>query len=264
MHHHQVAAWLETRLSELSSPAFVGVSGAQGSGKSTLCANLEQTLGTRGISVVTLSIDDLYLTRAQRLDLGKAVHPLCAIRGLPGTHDVALGHTLFDELALAGPSTRTRIPRFDKSIDDRAQPEYFDEWLGRPDLVLFEGWCVGATAGAPWQGPINAREARDDPQGIWMTWSEQSLTEGYLSLWARLNLLILLEIPSFAAVVEGRCRQERALRQRLEMAGTVDTAVGLMSQSQVEDYVALFERKTRQMLAELPGKADLVIPAWQP
>ena len=55
--------------------------------------------------------------------------------------------------------------------------------------------------------------------------------------------LLFIEVPSFEHVVEGRWRQEAALAAR---AGA--DAVGVMTREQVEDYVALFERKTRQLL----------------
>src|SRR5690606_17592449 len=47
--------------SEEKRPLLVGINGAQGAGKSTLCKFLEQLLAERGLHAVTLSIDDLYL-----------------------------------------------------------------------------------------------------------------------------------------------------------------------------------------------------------
>ena len=64
---------------------------------------------------------------------------------------------------------------------------------------------------------------------------------------------------SFEHVVQGRWRQEQALAARVGEA-----APGVMSRAEVEDYVALFERKTRELLVDLPDRADMVVPAWQP
>ncbi|TNE86048.1 MAG: kinase [Deltaproteobacteria bacterium] len=246
--------WVRELLDTHEHPVFVGVSGSQGSGKSTLCRQLCEAVAAEGGHAVTISIDDLYLTRAQRQALAATVHPLCALRGLPGTHDVALGLRLFEALRHAGPEDLTAVPRFDKSIDDRApQP---DTVVGRPDLVLFEGWCLLASPGPAWRGPINAREARDDPHGDFVRWSEAALASDYPALWAQLDASVFLAMPSFEAVVEGRWRQEA------ELAARHPGAPGVMTRAEVEDYVALFERKTRQLLAELPAVADRTLPAW--
>ena len=252
-----VLSWLAPLRTQREPPLVVGVSGAQGSGKSTLCRHVAGALTEQGATVVVISIDDLYKTRAERQLLAQEVHPLCAHRGLFGTHDVALGHRLLDQLCDADASAITRIPRFDKSIDDRSAVE--SEFVGRPDLVLFEGWCVGARPGPEWRRPINAREARDDPDGRWVRWTEAQLAEQYLPLWERLHALLFIEVPSFEHVVHGRWRQEQALG-----VSAGEDAPGVMSRAEVEDYVAVFERKTRELLTDLPVRADLVVPAWQP
>src|SRR5688572_33095977 len=80
----------------------VGVCGAQGSGKSTVAAALKTLLEDRGITVAVISIDDLYLTRRERLALAESIHPLLRTRGVPGTHDVALGLETLRALAIPG------------------------------------------------------------------------------------------------------------------------------------------------------------------
>src|SRR5690606_26489272 len=68
---------------------LVGVSGCQGSGKTTLASLLVLLLREMlGLRCINLSIDDFYLTRAERQQLAATVHPLLATRGVPGTHDV--------------------------------------------------------------------------------------------------------------------------------------------------------------------------------
>jgi D-glycerate 3-kinase len=69
----------------------LGLCGAQGSGKTTLVAALADELAAQGLRVATLSLDDLYLPRTVRQELAVKAHPLFATRGVPGTHDVALG-----------------------------------------------------------------------------------------------------------------------------------------------------------------------------
>ena len=114
------------------------VAGLQGTGKSTLAAQLVAAARDRGVRALALSIDDFYLGRRERLRLGRTVHPLCATRGPPGTHDVALACEVLDALAAQAP---VRLPRFDKIADRRLPPSCWP--VARDiDLVVFEGWCL--------------------------------------------------------------------------------------------------------------------------
>ena len=114
----------------------VGINGCQGSGKSTLADFLQQFLEYQGLSVASLSIDDLYLTRAQRQQLAKTVHPLLQTRGVPGTHDTAMGIALIDQLRQLSKGEQLRLPRFDKASDDRLQCAH------RPPLGIFRHLLV--------------------------------------------------------------------------------------------------------------------------
>mgnify|MGYP002634186690 CR=1 FL=1 len=249
---------------ERSAPLILGVSGAQGSGKSTLCAELAARLIALSAPpplVTILSIDDLYSTRAERRQLGATVHPLCATRGLPGTHDVALGLDLLERFRRAQPDQTTLIPRFNKATDERVPQAQFDVVVGRPDLIIIEGWCVGARPGPTWRGPINEREARDDPDGRYYAWTEAALAGDYQTLWAAFDALLFIDTPSFETVVAGRCHQERRLAARQQHA-SANERVGVMSEAEVVAYVALFERLTRRMSRDLPQRATWVVPHW--
>ena len=92
-----MASWLAAR--QQNSPLVVGINGAQGSGKSTLTKILSMLL-SQGFdkNVVSISIDDLYLTRAERQQLAEDIHPLFLTRGVPGTHDVELGKSILMQL----------------------------------------------------------------------------------------------------------------------------------------------------------------------
>ena len=58
--------------------------------------------------------------------LGKKIHPMCKVRGVPGTHDVDLGLTILDSLNSASHNSLTSIPFFSK-LEDKHKPE--DEWI---------------------------------------------------------------------------------------------------------------------------------------
>ena len=243
--HEHLVSWLD------GHPGLfvLGVSGAQGSGKSTLVAGLAQRLSADGLRVATLSLDDLYRTRAERQMLAGQVHPLFATRGVPGTHDVALGLATIAALARG---EAARLPRFDKGCDDRA-PE--GEWpLASADtqVLLLEGWCLGAAPqpAADLALPVNSLEAAEDPDGTWRGYANTALSRDYPALWARIDRLIFLAAPDWAVVAQWREQQEAELRQRAPAA---------MTPAEVTRFIQHYERLTRWMLAELPDRADLTL-----
>lgn len=259
--YEPVATWIVGLQQREAPPLVIGVNGAQGSGKCTFCALLAPLLSeVHGLRTVTLSIDDVYHTRETRRRLAQRIHPLCAVRGVPGTHDVDLTHDLLDRLTRDGHPSSVSIPRFDKASDDRSAPETWDVVDGSVDVILFEGWCVGCTGLPEWAAPINRREHSDDPDGVWMRWSRERLYSEYLSLFDRLDGLVMLAVPSMETVVEGRWLQEQRLwREHEAEISDVARPPGLMTRSEVEDYVALFERYTRHMLETLPDLADVLL-----
>ena len=228
---------------------IVGVGGGQGAGKSTLGALLHQAGALRGLRVQVLSIDDFYLPKAERQRLAADVHPLLATRGPPGTHDVALLRRTLQALAGGGDTARKTVamPKFDKGLDDRVGEVSASSGM---DLVVLEGWCVGAGPGKPEElrEPVNALERTEDPDGHWRQHVEAALGGDYAELNEDLQSLLFLQVPDIAAVRRWRLRQEgeRPPAQRMTLA-------------QVERFVAHYERITRRMMAELPGSADVLV-----
>jgi D-glycerate 3-kinase len=222
-----------------------------------MTATLEEHFRARGQRVALLSLDDLYLRRAERERLAESVHPLLITRGVPGTHDVKLGEDVLDALARPG---RIRIPRFDKSVDDRCPDDQWDEVEGPVDLILFEGWCVGAhpQPEAELVSPINDLERMNDADGRWRRHVNAALAGEYQRLFGRLDLLMLLAAPSFEVVAKWRTQQEDALRERLRSEGR-EQGGGLMSADQIARFVQHYERITRHILAEMPHRADLLV-----
>lgn len=234
-------------------PLVVGLSGAQGSGKSTLAAALAAELAGRGIGAVVLSLDDLYLTRAERARLARRVHPLLATRGVPGTHDLALAFAAIAALERGEPAL---LPRFDKARDERRPPEHWDTAPAGTRVLLLEGWCIGA---APQEAsalaePVNALEREQDPDLRWRSFVNRELERDYRTLFARIDLTVLLAAPGFEAVYGWRRQQEQELAGR-----TGGSGAGLMDDAALARFIAHYERLTRHILAELPGRADLTV-----
>ncbi len=220
-----------------TSPLVVGLCGPQGAGKSTIAAALG-----RNARLATLSLDDLYLDPAERARLAADVHPLLRTRGVPGTHDVALG---VDLLARLRAGETVHLPRFDKAND---APLPAAEWplAGPADVILFEGWCVGAVAQGQVEPPVNALEAGEDADGRWRRFVDAQLARPYRALFAPIARLILLRASDFATVVNWRQQAERA-------------GPRAMTDSEVARFCAHYERLTRHIAVEMPARADLVI-----
>ena len=229
----------------------IGISGAQGCGKTTLVRALEQRLRGEGLRIASLSLDDLYLTRAARQDLAGRVHPLFATRGVPGTHDLALGLATLDALARGEAAP---LPRFDKTNDDRAPPSAWPHAPARTQVLLLEGWCLGAApqAAAALVRPVNALEADEDPAGHWRAHANAALAGPYQALWARLDALVLLAAPDFSVVARWREQQEAGLR-------AAGGGAAVMSPAGVARFIQHYERLTRHILAEMPARAALVL-----
>ena len=255
--HVPLAARIAARAMAKGSLLVVGLCGTQASGKSTLVASVAALLRTAGLQVALLSIDDLYLGHAERQQLARTVHPLLATRGVPGTHDVGLGMQVFDAL-LAG--REVELPAFDKAQDDRKPAGRGPRVAAGVQVLLFEGWCVGARpqAEAALVEPVNTLEREEDPDGRWRRFANAHLAGEYQQLFARLDELVLLKAPSFESVLAWRQLQEQKLRDRLLAAG--ESLARAMSDAQVARFIAHYERLTRHILAEMPARADIVIP----
>lgn len=242
----QIAQWRAEHDERLFT---LGLCGAQGCGKSTLVAALAEALTAEGVRVATLSLDDLYVPRAERLKLAAEIHPLFATRGVPGTHDVALCLATLAALASGEP---VQLPRFAKATDERLPREQWPEAPAQCEVLLFEGWCLGARSQpeAALTEPVNALEAVEDPEAVWRTHANTALAGNYQTLFARIDRLIFLAAPNWEVVAQWREQQEAELRE---------TALTAMTPEQIIRFIQHYERLTRWVLAELPARADVVV-----
>jgi D-glycerate 3-kinase len=247
-----VAAVLDDALAH--DARVYAIAGLQGTGKSTLSAQVADLAARRGLRAVVWSIDEFYLGRRERLRLGRDVHPLLATRGAPGSHDVALAIDTIDALR---EGRATKLPRFDKIADRRLPPSKWPTARADPGsspgqaLVLFEGWFqkVPAQREDELVVPLNALERDEDPDGIWRRWCNDALGRDYPPLWDRIERMLFLEGPGFEVVPEWRWQQEVTLQ-----AANPDRRA--MTKPQVERFVQFFERVSRQALRTLPAIAD--------
>lgn len=255
-HYLPLVAWL---MSYRTTPAttLLGISGAQGTGKSTLADFLKFALESRyEWRVAVLSIDDFYLTRAERRALADNIHPLFATRGVPGTHDVAMLSLYLEKLRDLKRGEQIALPRFAKASDDRAAASSWPSVSGPVDLVILEGWCVGSVAedDADLATSANELERDRDPTGRWRGYVNDRLKSDYAELFATIDALVFLQAPGFDAACRWRLEQEQKLAESASA-----NMPGLMNERELAEFMQFYERITRNNFAVLPGVADVVL-----
>lgn len=240
--------------SNRGSTRVIGINGAQGTGKSTLAKLLQKLLRVDGVKVANLSIDDFYFSSANRQALAKSIHPLLRSRGVPGTHDVSLAINTLETLKTMSEIESFALPHFDKATDE---PAPHDEWVsiaGPVDLVILEGWFVGAPPMEPDSLTLNANplESEEDKELVWRQYVSEKLAVDYQPLFALLDELVLLKAPSFEQVYQWRSEQEQKLRDRR------GSGPGIMSDEELNRFIQHFERLTKHCLTTLPRRAGVV------
>ncbi len=191
----------------------IGLTGGQGSGKSTI-SNVLKIILKEGfkLNTVTFSIDDFYKTLKERKKMSVKISPLFLTRGVPGTHDTNL---LFKCLRIMKRSKfkKILIPKFDKSIDDRMQKNKWQKIKKKPDIVIFEGWCVGVTPqkNKDLLAPINTLEKEKDKKKVWRRRVNKELGSNYKKIFNEIDLTIFLKVPSFKHVFQWRLLQEKKI-----------------------------------------------------
>jgi D-glycerate 3-kinase len=190
---------------------------------------------------VQLSLDDVYLTKAERAGRAAERHPLFSTRGPPGTHDLGLLERTVVALSTASPDDEIPLPVFDKLVDDRVVEGRWPRFRGRPRAILIDGWCLGALSedSDALASPLNRLEAERDPDGVWRRAVNAFTGGAYRDLAERLDARLFLRAPGFDAVLDWRCEQEAGLLGRPLTAG---------ERHAIADFIQYFERLTRRMI----------------
>ena len=254
-----IAYHLDTKFKKQEKPYIICFTGGQGSGKTTLSFFIQKVLTDYcNRSAMGFSIDDIYKSQEERKKLADEIHPLCYVRGVPGTHDISMGLELIKSLSLAEKDTETKIPTFCKPKDNHYPESEWPVYKGKPDFIFFDAWCGGAKPlpEANWLPPFNVLEEEEDPQGVWSKWSNKELSKGYQDLFSLFDLLLMIKVPSMDFVYESRWIQEQTLSKTI-----TDPALQskIMTKDQVYRFVMHYERLTHYILEELPGFSDIVL-----
>ena len=250
-----VSFWIDNKYKKKGKTLFLGLSGGQGSGKTTVVGILKIILKKyfKRKTHVT-SIDDFYKTLEERNKISSTIHPLFKTRGVPGTHDTNLIKKFFDFIKKKK-FKKFKLPKFDKSIDDRLNEKYWFNVKERPEIVIFEGWCVGAKPqpNSLLKKPINILEKYEDKDLIWRKHANEKLKREYKKIFAMIDNFIFMKIPNFNMVFKWRLLQERKLKKRSH------TTKKIMSYDKIKRFVMFYQRVTLQMFKDMPKVASVVL-----
>jgi len=233
---------------------IIGLTGGQGAGKSTITQIIKLILNYKyNLKVVYFSIDDFYKTLKERNKLSKNVHKLFKTRGVPGTHDTKLLKKTFSDL-VKKKFKPVSIPSFDKSKDDRVTKRKWKKIYKQPQIIIFEGWCVGAMPQKKKNliKSINTLEKNEDAKLLWRNKVNKELKHEYRKIFNKIDRLIFLKVPNFKCVYKWRLLQEKKLQ-------LTSKGKKIMSPVQVRQFIMYYERITMQMLKDLTGKAYAVL-----
>jgi len=249
--------WIINKNKNLSRTLFLGISGGQGSGKTTITKLLKIILSKYfKKKVCTMSIDDFYKTLDERRKLSKKKHFLLKTRGIPGTHDINFIFNFLNNLK-KNFFIRTHMPKFDKSIDDRLKKNKWQKITKKPDIIILEGWCIGAKPQmfSKLKKPVNELEKYEDKKMIWRNFANSNLKRSYKKLFSKIDEIIFLKVPNFSLITKWRLKQEKKLNLKNKLARNKK----IMSHSEVLRFVMFYERITLQMFLDLPKIASVVM-----
>ena len=250
----QISKMIKDEYFKKKKTRVIGLTGAQGTGKSTISNIIKIILKEAyKLETVIFSIDDFYKTLNERKKMSKKINSLFITRGVPGTHDTKKLFACIKNLKNKN-FKKTIIPKFDKSIDDRMIKNRWLKIKKKPNIVIFEGWCVGATAqkNKDLNSPINKLEKDNDSRKIWRQKVNLELKKNYKKIFDLIDKLIFLKVPNFKYVFKWRLLQEKKLK-------ITSKGNKIMTDNQVKNFIMYYERLTKHMIKTLPTKAGVVI-----
>ena len=237
-------------------PYFVGLAGGQGTGKTTISSLIRIILIKYfKLKVFRISIDDFYKTRKERIHLSKRVHPMLLTRGVPGTHDINMMLSFFRK-AKSKKFKRLKLPTFNKAIDDRFNKKKWYDLKNKPDVIIFEGWCVGAKSekNNTLKKTINSMEKAKDQKQVWRKYVNQQLKTKYKNLYSQLNCLIYLKAKNFSLLQKWRLKQER----KLWLSTKSKSKLKIMSKGDIIHFMQTYQRITQNMFKNMPQYASII------
>ena len=250
-----ISFWIENKYKKKGETLFLGFCGGQGSGKTTVTRILKIILTKffeRRIHVS--SIDEFYKTSEDRNKMANEIHSLFKTRGVPGTHDINLVKIFFD-IIKKKKFKKIKLPKFEKAADNRLKKKYWYNIKQKPEIVILEGWCVGARpqSSSLIKKPINILEKYEDKDLKWRKYVNEKLKKEYKKLFAMIDHFIFMKIPNFKMVFKWRLLQENKLKKKSHLNKKI------MSYNGIKRFIMFYERITLQMIKDLSKSASVVM-----
>ncbi len=226
-------------------------SGSQGIGKTTLIKIISNTLSkVYGKTILSLSLDDYYLSKSSRINLAKKQHNLLITRGVPGTHKIK---KLISDIKKHNKSIfPIETPIFDKLIDDSIKKKKIVR--KKSDILILEGWCCGCSEinKSYLNKNINQLEKEFDKNYYWRKFYNNQLKNDYKKLFNLFDEKIYIKAPSFKYVINWRLKQEK---RNLSNSKKLKR----MNINEIKIFIQHYEKITRWMISKYSKSADLVI-----
>ena len=251
-----ICFWI-TKKADKQKPYFIGLAGGQGTGKTTISSIIKIILEKYfKLKVLKISIDDFYKTRKERINLSKKIHPMLMTRGVPGTHDIKMMLEFFKKTKVKS-FKKMKIPNFNKAIDDRSPKKNWYSINQQPDIIIFEGWCVGARAeiNKTLKKPINSIEKTNDENLVWRKYVNHQLKTKYKKLYSQLNCMIYLKAKNFSLLQKWRLKQEKKLWLKTKKKSRHK----IMSKGDVINFMQTYQRITQNMFKNMPKYASIIL-----
>ena len=251
-----ICFWIAKK-ADNKKPYFVGLAGGQGTGKTTISSILKIILEKYfKLKVFKISIDDFYKTRKERIALSKKVHPMLLTRGVPGTHDINMMLDFFKK-SKSKKFKKLNLPNFNKAIDDRFPKNKWNTINKRPDVIIFEGWCVGARAetNKTLKKSVNSMEKANDQKLVWRKYVNQQLKTKYKKLYSQLNCMIYLKAKNFSLLQKWRLKQEHKLWLKTKKKANHK----IMSKGDVINFMQTYQRITQNMFKNMPKYSSIIL-----
>ncbi|MEM9245087.1 MAG: hypothetical protein AAGA67_05015 [Cyanobacteria bacterium P01_F01_bin.153] len=181
-----------------------------------------------GRSLLNLSIDDFYLTYAQRRTLCQQ-DPRLIWRGPPGTHDIDLAVETLDQLEQGNAA----VPQFDKSLHGGQGDCVAPKTVKSADIVWLEGWLVGCNPveDAVFDGPLPEPIVTEGDRQFARDCNER--LAAYSPLWQRLDQWAVLAPKDY--------RWSKRWRSQAEASRIAAGGKGL-SKAEIGEFVDYFWR----------------------
>ena len=250
-----ISFWINNKCKKKGRTLILGLSGSQGSGK-TMVTGILQIILKKFFkkNIYVISIDDFYKTLRDRNRMSQQKHSLFKTRGVPGTHDINLIKNFFIS-AKRKKFKKIKLPKFNKSIDDRSKKNYWHNINKRPEIIILEGWCVGAKPQiiSSLRKPVNILERHEDKDLIWRKYANEKLKKEYKEVFAMIDYFIFMKVPNFKIVFKWRLLQESKLRKKLHYKKKI------MTYSAIKRFIMFYQRITLQMMKDLSKSASIVL-----